>query len=266
MDKITIDINHQANVSLKLYPDNQPHIQLPPIKEGSEVIVNCSIKNSILLLNLLQVSDALDTAFAVKSELHIPYLMGARFDRIMEPGDSFDLRVIARLITSLNFKKVFLYDVHSDVAPALINNTVLVKNDTLVKQYTDENSVIICPDAGASKKIGHYLDINKNIIEVVNCIKHRDLSNGKLSLTVLEPEKCANRNCVIIDDLCDGGGTFLAIAGQIKPKRLTLIVTHGLFTNGFSALNVAFDKIITSDTYYTQYDSKKVEVVSWMNF
>ncbi len=266
MRKITIDINRQENVLLKLYPDNQPHIQLPYIPEDADVTVNCAIKSSNYLINLLQVSDALDVAMAKKSELHIPYLMAARFDRIMENGDSFDLRVVANLINSMGFRKVFLYDVHSDVAPALIKNAILIKNDALVKAYDDENSVIICPDAGASKKIGAYLSINKNITEVVNCIKHRDLSNGKLTLSVLEPDKCQNRNCVIIDDLCDGGGTFLAIASQIKPKRLTLIVTHGLFTNGFSALNKFFDKIITSDTYHTQYDSKKVEVVSWMNF
>lgn len=266
MKTITIDINKQENIELKLYPDNQPHIKLPYIPEDAHITVNCSILNSIYLINLLQVSDALDTAMANKMELHIPYLMAARFDRIMENGDSFDLRIVAKLINSMNFRKVFLYDVHSDVASALINNAILVNNDALVKTYTTPNSVLICPDAGAAKKISRYIEINKNITDISYCIKHRDLSTGKLDLRILEPSVCESRDCVIIDDLCDGGGTFLAIASQIKTKSLTLIVTHGLFTKGFVELEKCFDKIITSDTYHSNYNSKIVEVVSWMNF
>jgi ribose-phosphate pyrophosphokinase len=46
----------------------------------------------------------------------IPYLMAARYDRLMQQGDSFDLEVVADLINSCGFEKVLLFDVHSEVS------------------------------------------------------------------------------------------------------------------------------------------------------
>ena len=129
----------------------------------------------------------------------------------------------------MQFEKVFLYDVHSDASTLLIKNSINISNKELVMNYQKENAILICPDAGAAKKVGKYLEWNKNIVDIVYGNKHRDLSNGKITLKVLEPEKCIGRNCVIIDDICDGGATFLAIAEQIQASNLTLIVTHGIF-------------------------------------
>jgi ribose-phosphate pyrophosphokinase len=158
-----------------------------------------------------------------------------------------------------------LYDVHSDVATALIRNSVNVDNRVLVEIYTKENAILICPDAGAAKKIKHYFDWNSNIVDVVYCIKSRDLSNGKITLKVLEPERCEGRNCVIIDDICDGGGTFLAIANQINAAHLTLMVTHGIFSKGVEVLEEKFDEIIVTNSTFPnpskgrerQQDSKR---------
>lgn len=255
-----ININHEINVTFLLYPDNQPHVTVNAF-EGEDVEVVCSMLNSIDVLHLLQVSNALDNLFCKKVILRIPYLMGARFDRLMNLGDSIDLKVISDLINSCGFAKVYLYDVHSDTATMLIKNSVNNSNYHLVTEYTTQDSILICPDAGASKKIIKYFEWNKNIVDVVHCIKSRDLSNGNLTLKVLEPEKCTDKNCVIIDDLCDGGGTFVGIGSQITPKRLALIVTHGIFSKGFELLERYFDKIIVSNSRYQVYDSKIVKVI-----
>jgi len=257
-----INLTTNEGITTLLYPDNQPHLKITEPNEGEEVKIICSITNSIELLHLLQCSDALTTLFCKKKELHIPYLMAARFDRAMQKGDSFDLRVIANLINLCGFEKVFLYDVHSEVATALIDNSINISNAALVEKYNKSNSVLICPDAGAAKKIDTYLKINSNLSEVVYCTKVRDLSNGKLKLNVLEAENCYERDCVIIDDLCDGGGTFIAIADQIKPKSLTLVITHGIFSNGFSELEKRFNEIIVSDSYRSAYPSRIVNLVN----
>src|SRR6478752_3133534 len=109
----TINLNTEENIKLVLFPDNQPHANIVNIEEADDVRVVCSITNCTILLQLLECSNALDNVFAKKKELVIPYLMGARFDRLMQPGDSIDLKVIADLINSMQFEKVFLYDVHS---------------------------------------------------------------------------------------------------------------------------------------------------------
>ena len=258
----TININTGENVQLLVFPDKQPHAKIENITEGEEVKVVCSIVDSVVLIQLLECANALDNAFAKKKVLVIPYLMGARYDRLMQHGDSIDLKVIADLINTLQFEKVYLFDVHSETASILIKNAVNISNEQMAKAYEKDNAVLICPDAGAAKKVGKYFEWNKNITEIIYCNKSRDLSNGKLTLKVLEPEKCKGRNCVIIDDICDGGGTFLAIAEQIKPAHLTLIVSHGIFSKGFTKLEEKFNSIIVSNSYCKEYESKIVQKIN----
>lgn len=257
----TVNINTGEGIKQLIFPDNQPHVNILDIEEGDDVKVICAITDSVKMMELLQTANALDNAFARKKVLVIPYLMAARYDRLMQAGDSIDLKVIANLINSLQFEKVFLFDVHSDVSTMLINNVVNISNRQLVEKYTHPDSLVICPDAGAAKKTAKYFEWNPNLKDIVYCSKNRDLSTGKLTLEILEPENCNNRNCVIIDDICDGGATFLAIAEKIKPTRLTLIVTHGIFSKGFAALEKHFDEIIVSNSYKSSYDSNIVSLV-----
>lgn len=257
----TIQVNRDQGLKRFVFPDSQPHVVIQDINEGDEVAIICSITDSTVLLQLLETANAIDNVNAVKKKLIIPYLMGARYDRLMLPGDSFDLKVIADLINTMQFEEVYLYDVHSEVSLQLIHNAVNITNEALVKAYMNENAVLICPDKGAAKKISSYAGWNNKLTETVYCNKTRDLSNGRISLQVTEPEKCKNRNCVIIDDLCDGGGTFLAIAQQIQAAHLTLIVTHGIFSKGFMELEKSFNQIIVSDSYQQEYNSTIVQVI-----
>ncbi len=258
----TINLNSRAGIQIILFPDNQPHVNIQGIEEADEVKVICSITSSEKMMQLLQTANALDNLFAKKKILVIPYLMGARFDRLMQHGDSIDLKVVANLINGCGFEKVYLFDVHSDVATMLIDHAVNITNKQMVEQYTKPNTVLICPDAGAAKKIGKYFDWNNNLKDIVYCSKNRDVSTGDLTLEVLEPEVCINRNCVIIDDICDGGATFLAIAEKIKPAHLTLIVTHGIFSKGFALLEKKFNEIIVSDSYCKDYESEIVKKIN----
>jgi ribose-phosphate pyrophosphokinase len=257
-----INLNSQTGIKTFLFPDNQPHVNIQGIAEGDEVKVTCSITDSVKMMQLLQVANALDNLFAKKKILVIPYLMAARFDRLMQHGDSIDLKVVANLINSCNFEKVYLFDVHSDVSTMLIDHSINVSNRQLVEAYNLPDTVLICPDAGASKKMHYYTEWNSNITGIVYCNKSRDLSTGKITLTVLEAEKCRGRNCVIIDDICDGGGTFIAIAEQVQPSNLTLIVTHGIFSKGFAELEKYFTQIIVSDSFCKSYDSTIVKQIN----
>jgi ribose-phosphate pyrophosphokinase len=243
---ITLRRHH---VKIRRFPDSQTHAIVAGVNEGEDIRLVWRVRTNDELIELLQVSNALDGLFAKKRELVIPYLLGARSDRRMEPGGSVDLRVIADCINGCRFERVTLFDVHSDVALQLIDRSVNIGNDVLVRRYDEDYPVRICPDAGAAKK--HY----EAFRDVVFCAKTRDLSTGRISLKVLEPEKCTDRHCVIVDDLCDGGATFLAIAEQISPSTLTLIVSHGIFSKGFTELRKHFDRIITSDSYCSDLES-----------
>lgn len=255
-----IDLNAGENVKTILYPDNQPHVAITGDFQAEVATVYVSLIDSIKVLELLELSEALDHYGIRKLSLNIPYLMAARFDRRMQYGDSFDLRVIAKLINSCGFANVRLLDVHSDVATTLIERSVNLSNSALLAAFMEtsfnDKPLIICPDAGAAKRTAEAAS-RLGVTDIVYCSKTRDLSNGNLTLTVNDPGRCAGRNCVIIDDLCDGGGTFNAIASQIPTaKSKTLIVTHGIFSKGLSELDKNFDLIITTDSYRIENHKK----------
>src|SRR5579871_1622271 len=128
----TININTGKGVRKIKFPDSQPHINIAEIKEADEVKVICSIVNSDILLQLLECANAIENAFAKKKVLIIPYLMGARYDRLMQTGDSIDLKVIAEMINSMQFEKIYLFDVHSEASTLLIKNSIAVSNRQLV--------------------------------------------------------------------------------------------------------------------------------------
>jgi len=254
-----IDMSDNTHADLIVFPDGQIHTTLVGIPEEKDVSVLISIRNSDHMIALLEVANALDGLRCKKKNLLIPYLMGARYDRHMVYGDSLDLRVFANLINSMNFEKVVLFDVHSDVALQLIDRSVNVDNTGLVTQYDIPDSILICPDAGAMKKMDRYMNLNPNLVDIVYCLKRRDVSNGRLQVSVIEPEKCFDRNCIIIDDLCDGGGTFAAIASGIKPKYLTLMVTHAIFSKGEDILLKYFNEIYTTDSYRGDFVSPLIK-------
>jgi ribose-phosphate pyrophosphokinase len=260
MDKY-IDVNQETGISKILFPDNQPHIRLTDIQEGDEVTVRCAITSALELLQLQMVSNALTHKSAHKKMLTIPYLMGARYDRIMMDGDSFDLELIANIINDMGFERVRIFDVHSDVALTLINHSESITNKALVETYTLNNAVLVCPDHGARKKIDQVFKWNPGFASIVYCEKNRNPETGKLTLEVIHPEECENRNCIIVDDICDGGATFIEIAKQIKPKHLTLMVSHGIFSKGFTSLEKYFDAIITSNSYKQAYEHRLVQLV-----
>ena len=84
-------------------------------------------------------------------------------------------------------------------------------------------------------------------------------------LIFLEDEKISKEmeafnKCLIIDDICDGGGTFIGLAKELKQKNagdLYLAVSHGIFSKGLEALNTYFTKLYTTDSFKTLEDGVK---------
>jgi ribose-phosphate pyrophosphokinase len=230
-------------VKVLTFPDSQPHVQLIDPIVGDEVMVICSITSPSKLLQLLELTNALDKYWIKKTFLSIPYLMGARSDRHMVEGDSFDLEVVAKLINSCDFDRVELLDVHSPVALSLIDKSFNNKIN-LLAGYNKHNPLFICPDKGAIDRVPTGAD-------VIYCEKSRDLSTGVITLKVNDVEKTRYRNCIIVDDICDAGGTFIAIANEVRHMcaSLTLAVTHGIFSKGVDYLAGLFDEIITTNSY-----------------
>jgi ribose-phosphate pyrophosphokinase len=195
--------------------------------------------------------------------LYTPYFLGSRSDRkFVEGGVNYLKQVICPIINSLNFYSVVVLDPHSDVLEACLNNYEKADNHILVKwALTDIDNkdgaqsriCLVSPDAGAYKKI---FDVAKNfsINKIITANKVRDMKTGNILRTEIPVlDQHDDIQYVIIDDICDGGRTFVELAKAIKEGRPTakiyLVVTHGIFSAGYSQLGEYFERIYTTNSY-----------------
>ncbi len=246
------------------FKGGEPHIKLGTI--GDYFVTITQRINSFNDLGLLMVAvDALKNQKVKEIELILPYFPGARQDRVMIPGEPLTVKVYTDIINSLKFSKVTILDPHSDVTPALLNNVHVVDNHKFVLKvlqeiYPQKNSltpILISPDAGSNKKIGKlamYLS-KYNILDVVKCDKTRDVKTGKITNFEVYTDDLKGRDVVIVDDICDGGGTFLGLGKKLKEKnagKMYLVVTHGIFSSGFKQLNDMFEMVYTTDSIHNR--------------
>jgi ribose-phosphate pyrophosphokinase len=168
------------------------------------------------------------------------------------------VKVIANLINSCKFSQVVIYDPHSDVTPALIDNVWVISQavclyDTvrrLDRKCDTKWDVFLAPDAGALKKI---YDCTKKFnypIEVVCANKTREVSTGKIvGVEIPNVDKLKDKNVLVVDDICDGGASFIQLASAIQssgciPADLSLYVTHAIFSKGQSELRKFYNEIL----------------------
>lgn len=173
--------------------------------------------------------------------LYMPYLPNARMDRVgKESHNVFTLKWFAEIINSLNIPEVEVFDVHSNVSLALINNVKNIEPDEainfvldfLAKDYNlnKEDIVIVFPDDGASKRYRHIFEGNDNQYKICAGVKHRAWSDGKLiSLDVIADFDLKGKTALIIDDICSTGGTFMMCQESLEKqgvKQSALFVSH----------------------------------------
>lgn len=181
----------------------------------------------------------------------IPYLPGARQDR----GVPLGAKVYADFINSMKIDRVVCFDPHSDVMPALLERTIVVPLERLPFWEFNVNGVdgtlkfdgVVCPDLGARKRaenVAAVLDV-----PVYQGMKHRDFKTGQLSKFTCEPLPHGS-NLIVVDDICDGGGTFVGLAAAIKDfVSLSLWVSHGIFSKGVDELLRHYNDIFTTDSH-----------------
>jgi len=81
-------------------------------------------------------------------------------------------------------------------------------------------------------------------------MKERDVKTGALTSFKTTTEDLGCQTCFIIDDICDGGGTFAGTAKMLREKgaeKVVLIVSHGIFSKGTTIESV--DEVYTTDSY-----------------
>lgn len=258
------DTDEQLEFEITRYPVGEIGVKVIPPDIDQHVFDNCSFFIDLYFESLdelfivAMIKDAVQrlTNYSkyVEYNLNIPYFPFGRQDRVTEVGEAFSLMVFSNYVNSLDFDRVIISDPHSYVTPALINNCIIDNSthEKLLYRYIMDRNIkfFISPDQGASKKTQE-LGI-KYGLPVVECSKDRDPATGKLSgfrVTNKDVfELIPAGDGLIVDDICDGGGTFLGIADVVKgyvdyPLDLHLYVTFGCFTRGIDILFTKFKTV-----------------------
>ena len=272
MATISLAQKERGDISYKIssFPDGQQSITIDGDVENQHITIESRLNSWKDLELIVCTNQALLEAGALIISLYVPYFLGARSDRKFINGTSNYLKtVICPVINSQRFSDVVVMDPHSDVLEACLDNFRKIDNVDLVtfalKDLLDKgisqqlNGIrIISPDAGALKKIYHVAESTGYSGEIIIASKHRDIETGKILSTSVPgiDTESGSKGFVIIDDICDGGRTFIEISKAIRAIRakslfndkIILIVTHGIFSAGFYELSKWFDAIYCTNS------------------
>lgn len=247
------------------FSGGEPHIKIESNFDVTQKITITQRLNSFNDLGLLCIAvDALRRMDVKNMELFIPYFPAARQDRVMIKGEPLSVKVYADIINGMQFNKVYVFDAHSEVTPALVNNCEVIPNHTFIEtvvKVIGNSFKLISPDGGALKKIYKVSEFLGGV-EVVECSKSRDVKTGRLSGFKVYNDDLQGSDCLIVDDICDGGGTFVGLAEELKNKnagKLYLAVSHGIFNKGFAVLD-CYEKIFSTNSF-KDFEGESVEVI-----
>lgn len=205
--------------------------------------------------------------------LHIPFLPYGRQDKEPENDSTFNLHVLADMLNLTKVGWVTSVDVHNPGAcRKLINNFYNVDIHNIHDQVIDkvQPDFLVYPDQGAADRYLHtHGGIDRVILE-----KERDSDTGVLLnhfvLDVSELEVKLSRldeqkspKFLILDDICDGGATFISVASAIREvvadAEIHLFVTHGIFSNFRNyLLTNGIDSILTTNSLLQNKDGYPV--------
>jgi len=222
------------------------------IGKGEELGIDAFLFSSDDIMELVLLVDALRRAAGAHIKIHLicPYLPYARQDRVCAAGESLALKVMCDIINGLDFTTVTVWDVHSDVALALLNNAYNVHQREFVSRVRRNDAVLVAPDAGAIKKT---LETAKALgMPMVRADKIRSVEDGSITGTVVYSEHIGDKDFLIVDDICDGGRTFIELAKVLRPLtngKIYLYITHGIFSKGLEVFDGLIDGIYTANPF-----------------
>lgn len=230
-------------IDVPIMPGGEPHPTVDPsLIEGENLWIDSRVQCAEDWLRLLSVLCAVKRCRPKSLGLYIPYFPGARQDR-WESGGCLTVQLYADMLNRFRLDAVLVLDPHSQAVEVSVRNCHPVMPDWT--RLKGDWSTVIAPDAGAAKRAGHVA--NHLGLPVVQAWKSRDPQTGKLSGFGCAP--VGEGRCLLVDDICDGGGTFVGLAQQLMGVSLDLLVTHGIFSKGVEPLAGWFPRIITTDSW-----------------
>lgn len=184
-----------------------------------------------------------------QARIVVPYMPFGREDRRVADNASYGLELMYEMFCT----KLITFDVHS--SSGRIKN---IKADKLIEKVIE----LVNPDLLAFPDEGAYGRYHNNSLPMMFGKKVRDIQTGDIIEYMLETPgliaKADNSKILVIDDICDGGRTFIELAKLLPDDELYLYVSHGIFSQGLDELKKYYKHIYTTNSYLGQRDPEFV--------
>jgi ribose-phosphate pyrophosphokinase len=220
------------------------------------------------LMEMLLMIDAAKRASAYKIIAVIPYYGYARQDRKDKPRVAIGSKLIATLLESAGANRVITMDLHAAQIQGFFDVPVdhLDSSAIFIPYINDlklQNLAFAAPDVGSTnrvREIASYFNA-----EMVICDKHRKRANEIASMVVIGD--VTGRDIILVDDICDTGGTLAKAAGLLKEKgarSVRAMITHPVLSgNAYQNIeNSVLEELVVCDTIPLKQESAKIKVIS----
>jgi len=220
------------------------------------------------LMELLLMIDAARRASAYKVIAVIPYYGYARQDRKDRPRVAIGSKLVANMLVAAGADRIITMDLHAPQIQGYFDIPVdHLDSHAVFIPYIEnlrlENLTFAAPDVGATNRIREIASYFS--AEMVICDKHRKRANEIASMVVIGD--VAGKDIVIIDDICDTGGTLAKSAGLLKEKgarSVRALITHPVLS-GKAYENIEkseLEELVVCDTIPIKKETGKIKIIS----
>ncbi len=258
-----------GKINIQRFSDGEIGVMFEESIRGRFVfLVQSTFAPSDNLMELLLMIDAAKRASADKVIAVIPYYGFARQDRKDKPRVAIGSKLVANMLVAAGADRVITMDLHAPQIQGYFDIPVdHLDSSAVFIPYIEnlrlENLTFAAPDVGSAnriREIAAYFEV-----EMVICDKHRKRANEIASMVVIGD--VTDRDVVIIDDICDTGGTLSKSAALLLEKgarSVRALCTHPVLSgNAYHNIeNSVLEELVVCDTIPLRQSSEKIKVVS----
>ena len=258
---------------VKTFADQEIFVRIDENVRGEDVFViqSTSYPANDNLMQLLIMMDALRRASARRITAVIPYFGYARQDRKTDGRTPISAKLVANLISASGADRVLTVDLHADQIQGffdiptdnLFGGPVMI--DDIKERYGKDKVVMVSPDVGGvvrARALANKLNADLAIVD-----KRRPEAGKSEVMNIIGEVKGAR--CIMLDDICDSGGTLANAAAALKEQgavSVSAYVTHGVLSgNAVQRIEKSvLDELVMTDTIQPSADaikSKKIRVL-----
>lgn len=258
-----------GKVNIQRFSDGEIYVEFQESIRGQFVfLIQSTYAPSDNLMELLLMIDAAKRASAYKVIAVIPYYGLARQDRKDRPRVAIGSKLVANMLTAAGADRVITMDLHAPQIQGYFDIPVdHLEASAIFIPYIEKlnlaNLTFAAPDVGSANRIREIASYFE--CEMVICDKHRKRANEIASMVVIGD--VAGKDVVLVDDLCDTGGTLVKAAALMKEKganSVRALCTHPVLSGKAyeNIQNSVLEELVVCDTIPLRGESSKIKVLS----